>query len=115
VGAIGLRNRHRRRLHRAAVHEPPRPGSRRWFLLAAAMVIVSITFVSVSSQLHGAEQKIQDANQRFIGLNGEQRDKEADEELLKSVETEKTERSIRKNPSMKIDGSHPDSEPFSGG
>jgi Domain of unknown function (DUF4337) len=59
-------------------------------LFATAVVIVSITFVSVSSQLHGAEQKIHDANQRFVGLNGEQRDKEADEELLKSVETEKT-------------------------
>src|ERR1700728_4546477 len=56
-------------------------------LFATAVVIVSITFVSVSSQLHGAEQKIHDASQRFIGLNGEQRDKEADEELLKSVET----------------------------
>jgi hypothetical protein len=59
-------------------------------LCATAVVIVSITFVSVSSHLRGAEQKIHDASQRFIGLNGEQRDKEADEELLKSVETEKT-------------------------
>jgi hypothetical protein len=59
-------------------------------LCATAVVIVGITFVSVSSQLQGAEQKIHDASQRFTGLNGEQRDKEADEELLKSVETEKT-------------------------
>jgi len=59
-------------------------------LCATAVVIVSITFVSVSTQLHGAEQKIHDASQRFTGLNGEQRDKDADEELLKSVETEKT-------------------------
>jgi len=59
-------------------------------LCATAVLIVGITFASASSQLHGAEQKIHDAGQRFTSLNAEQRDREADEELLKSVETEKT-------------------------
>lgn len=59
-------------------------------LCLIAVSIVGFTFASVTSQLYSAEEKIHGAAQHYTSLNGEQRDKEADEELLKSVETEKT-------------------------
>ena len=56
----------------------------------ATVIIVGVTFVSVSSQLHGAEEKITSANARFESLGGDKKDKLADEELLKSMESSKS-------------------------
>jgi hypothetical protein len=56
----------------------------------ATVVIAGFTFVSVSSQLHGAEEKITTASAHFESLGGDKKDKVADEELLKSMEESKS-------------------------
>ena len=64
-----------------------------WFtsvgLGLATLVLLGVTFVSVSSQLHSAEKQIEEARTRFESFNSDAQGKAADEELLKAVEHDK--------------------------
>lgn len=53
---------------------------------ASAVLILGVTFVSESRRIHGAEHEIDWAEKGFECLNGEEKDKAADEELLEKVE-----------------------------
>jgi hypothetical protein len=59
-------------------------------MVISTLAILSITFITVTTQMGKAEEEIDKAHKQFLAANDEKKGKAADEELLDAVEKDET-------------------------